>query len=289
MFDNYFLGILYGDGYFQKRYNKEYYIFSTTHKEIANKVRGTLEQNKSHYKHYNGEFEEGHTKENYGILEIFEIHDENICKYLNKCGFQSPNASERIQIGKDFIRGYLETKGSIIKYHTRKSEAWRISLSGNREDLEYIKNSLEEKLNINFSKILQRKERIDEGIISTSYRLNLQNRPGVAKLLSYIEDKETTEYIKEKIKTFKQYHTSTPHNMKRKIFKHYKFAVGFMAKELGLTIKGVRGGIQVNGERPIYLWKDNEVEFTFNGWNGAYEWIQKEYEEKTGYNSPKVE
>ena len=289
MFDNYLLGVLYGDGYFQKRYNREYFIFSTTHKELASKVQQTLEQNEVQYKHYQREFEEGHSKENYGILEIFEIHDEKFCRYIKECGFQSKKASERIRIDENFLMGFLETKGSLIKYYNRKSVAWRISFSGNQEDLEYLKETLEEKLNISFSKILQRKERIDDGIISASYRLTLQNRPGVAKLLSYIEDREATEYIKQKIRSFEQFHASTPFNMKRKIFKHYKFAVGFMAKELGLTIKGIRGGGQVIGDRPIHLWEEDVITSTFNGWQGAYEWIQNEYEVKTGFTPPKVE
>lgn len=85
-----------------------------------------------------------------------------------------------------------------------------------------------------------------------------------------------------------QFHAKIPFNLKRKVFKHYKYAVGFMTKELDITIKGIAGGSRTSGFRPIYLWDNDIPVLCFKGWENAYYWASNEYEKTTGYKAPVV-
>lgn len=288
MVNDYILGLLYGDGCFQIKDGYEWFFFSTTHKEISDKIKKTLKENNvAHFSHHR-DFEHGHKHDKWEILEIIEITDKRFISYLKEQGFKSEIHHERIRISKDFIRGYLETKGTLFKSDSRGSEFWRISFSGSYEDVAYIKNKLEPLLNIEFSQIVRRKEREDKGIISESYRINIQNRIGLAKLIEFLDGEEVSEYLKQRIDGFKYFHKTTPFNMKRKVFKHYKYATQFMSRELGLDLKGMRSGGR-KGFKPIYLYENGIEVLGFAGWEKAYRWISQEFEEKTGFNAPKVE
>ena len=287
--NDYIYGLLYGDGVIQTKHNKEYLFFSTTHKELADMLSNEFSKVGIKYSRYTRSYDTPE-KENYEILEIIESNDITLLKYLNENNYRSANITERLIISPDFIRGYLETKGSLFKYFSRRSEAWRISLSGQKEELRYIESHLSKLLDIKFSKLTQRKEREDIGIISGSYRISIQNRNGIAKFIYWIDNGEqVSKYLKQKIDEFKSFHETTPFNVKRKIFKHYKNAVKFMARTMELEIKGVRGGGGSIGYKPIYLWEANNKTMEFQGWEGAYNWICKEFKNKTGFEPPKVE
>lgn len=287
--NDYILGLLYGDGSFQMKEKYELFFFSTTHKELADKVEDSLNINNIHHSRFQRVYGKGHEKENYEILEIIEIYNKDFHKFLIENGFKSDKASERVKTNPHFIRGYLETKGTLFQSYSRDSEFWRVAFSGNYDDVQYIKESLEERLNIEFHNVTRRKERESLGIVSKSFRLSIQNRIGIAKLIEYINVGDVSEYLKQRIEGFTQFNTSTPHNMKKKVFKHYKYAVGFMARELGLTMKGVKNAVGAKGFKPVYLWEDDTPILGFKGWTMAYKWICLEYKEKTGFNPPPVE
>lgn len=286
--DNYILGLLYGDGYFQLKYRYEWFMFSTTHKELSDKVINYLDKNSIKYFNHRRHFPKGHKKENYEILEIIEITDEKYRDYLLSHGFLSDNSNERIKWNKDFIRGIIETKGSLFSYQSRNSISWRISFSGNKDDIEYIKHMLETKLNISTGTVFRRKDREGEGVISQSYRFFVQNREGIRKIINFIKEGDMSKYLGEMIEKFEKFDAETPYNMKRKVFKHYKFAVGAMARDLGIVIKGKRGGGGKRGFKPVYLWEDDTEKLCFAGWEHAYKWTCKLYEEELGRIPPVV-
>ncbi|UNY48778.1 hypothetical protein P9294_gp063 [Bacillus phage FADO] len=284
--DNYILGLLYGDGYFQQKNRYEWFLFSTTHKELSDKVISYLDKNNIKYFNHRRYFPKGHKKENYEILELIEITDEKFREYLLCQGFNSDNASERIKWNRDFIRGIIETKGSLFTYQHRNSIAWRISISGNEDDVKYIKHMLETELNVSAGNVSRRRDRESKGIISESYRLNIQNRAGVREVVNFIKGENISKYLNEMIEKFEKFDLETPYNMKRKVFKHYKFAVGAMARDLGIVIKGKRGGGR--NFKPIYLWEGDTEIACFSGWENAYKWTCKMYEEELGRIPPEV-
>lgn len=51
--------------------------------------------------------------------------------------------------------------------------------------------------------------------------------------------------------------------MKRKVFKHFKYAVGFMTKEMNITIKGIRGISIKDRQKPVFLFEKDEVVLCF--------------------------
>lgn len=287
--NDYILGLLYGDGHFLVKEGYELFMFTTTHKEIADKVTTALKNNGFKYSAFRREFGKGHTYEGWEILEIIECYDKSFHRLLKDNHFDSDISSKRIKLSGDFLRGYLETSGTFFKSIQRGNEFWRIALSGKQQDIDYLKEQLEILLNIKMTNVVRRKEREHLGIISESFRVNIQNREGIAKIVEYIQDEEVSEYLGQKIIAFNHFHASTPFNMKRKIFKHYKNAVGFMAKELDITIKGIRGGGGVKGFKPVYLWNNDEIVLCFAGWEKAYKWICLEFEKETGMIPPKVE
>lgn len=288
--NNYILGLLYGDGSFTRKDNREWYSFFTTHKELADIVKSFLDDNNISYNSYSRDHVAEY-KEKWEILEIVEITDKDFNNYLVDVGFKSEYASERIKWNPDFIRGYLETKGTLFSYMSRNSLSWRIALSGNEEDLEYLKYMIESRLDIKTSKLVHRKEREDQGIISKSFRFYIQNREGLVRFIRNIDNNEKSEYLRDKIDSFFRWDNETPFNMKRKVFKHYKYAVGFMCRELDIEIKGVRGGGGEKGWKPVYLFFDGEIqdEYFFKGWEEAYNWVRDIYKDETGHNYPLVE
>ncbi|SFD42078.1 hypothetical protein SAMN05216238_101261 [Lentibacillus persicus] len=289
MLNNYLLGILYGDGYIQIINNRETVFFSTTHKEIADKLVSNLSNYGIIHNHYTRNNDVDSKKENYEILEVIQITDPRFLQELKECGYASSAVEARIKFDSDFLRGYMESKGTFFKSHSRGSEFWRISISGNYEDLTYIKKLFETNLGIKVGEVLQRREREAYGVYSNSYRLSTQSRDAVTKIIQLIKGEEISTYLKEKIKGFDRFHANTPFNAKRRVFKHYRNATLAMARELGLTIKGIRGSTGTKGFRAIFLWEADCPVLCFKGWEGAYKWVSKEYEKSTGYRAPMVE
>lgn len=263
-------------------------MFSTTHKELSDKVINYLDENNIKYFNHRRHFPKGHKNENYEILELIEITDEKFREYLLSQGFMSDNANERIKWNRDFIRGIIETKGSLFTYQHRNSIAWRISISGNEDDVKYIKYILETELNVSAGDVSRRRERESEGIISESYRLNIQNRAGVREVVNFIKGENMSEYLSEMIDKFEKFDAETPYNMKRKVFKHYKNAVSAMTRELNIVIKGKRGGGGKRGFKPVYLWEGDTEVACFSGWENAYKWTCEMYKEELGRIPPEV-
>lgn len=286
--NNYILGLLYGDGHFQIKDRYEWFMFSTTHKELSDKIINYLDENNIKYFNHRRHFPKGHKNENYEILEIIEITDKKFREYLLSQDFLSDSANERIKWDKDFIRGIIETKGSLFTYRSRNSISWRISISGNKEDINYIKHMLETELNVSVGEVFRRRERESEGIISESYRINVQNRAGVREVVGFIKGENTSKYLEEMIEKFEKFDAETPYNIKRTAFKHYKNAVAAMTRELNIVIKGKRGGGGKRGFKPVYLWEEDTEIACFSGWENAYKWTCKMYEEELGRTPPEV-
>lgn len=289
MLSEYVLGLLYGDGNFQMKEGIETYFFSSTHREIRDRIAREFKENK--FRHtINTREHVADYKINYQSLDILDTRDKKLLSYLVECGFKSDNPEDRIHINPDFIRGYLETKGTLFEGFFRNSTFWRVAFSGNEEDLLYLKSKLSEVLGTPIREVTQRKEREDQGIISKSYRLSIQSRDGVAKLINYIDSEDVSAYLKLRIEGFKAFHASTPFNMKRKAFKHYKNAVRFMSRELGIEIKGIRGSVAgiKKGYKPTFLWENGEKVREFRCWEEAYEWTSNKYLDETGHTPPIV-
>lgn len=288
MLSNYILGVLYGDGYLQY---DDMYFFSTTHKEIADRVKEWLDYLGIRYISYTRDYQNPEY-ENWELLEIMEIRDIEFIDYLDRQKFFSDNAYDRIKNDVDFIRGYLETKGTFFKYFSRENEVWRCAFSGSYDDVYVIKEILKS-WGIESNQMIQRNDRRDKGIESESYRFSIQRRNMIALLVDYLygerDDIEISLYLKEKFDEFLSYHRSTPFNRKREIFKHYRNASLYMARELGLEVKGIRGGGGMKGYKPVYLWENGEPVKEFMGWQGVYEWLVDVYESETGYSAPLVE
>jgi len=289
MLNDYVLGTLYGDGYLQLIGNREVLFFSTTHKEIADKIIMELVENGIDYGHFQRTFEADTQKENYELLEVIQIKDQKFLSDLKENGYDSDSVRERIKFSSDFIRGYIETKGTLFQYYGRGSEFWRLSISGNYEDVAYIKELFENHLGVKVGAVLHRKEREAYGILSSSYRFSTQSRGAVAKIIEFIDGNDMTAYLKKKIKGFDQFHANTPFNAKRKVFKHYRSATLFMAREMDFTIKGIRGSMGTKGFKPVFLWEGDIPVLCFKGWEWAFHWTSAEYEKRMGFNAPSVE
>lgn len=282
MFSEYQLGLLYGDGFLE---NKGTYQFTTTNIHLANNISETLEKNKAHFYHYQRENKE--EKENWGTLEIVTIRDKKAINEIKRKGLLSSNAKERIHFNKDFLRGYLETKGGFAQFESRGIESWRVYFSGNLEDLSEIREYLYRELGVNKKQIVHRKEREELGIKSKSYRLPINRRQDIEKIVLYlISDKEISPYLRSRMEDFLKYKRTELFNIKR-IFKHYKYAAKSMAKILNYELKGVRGS-SGKGVFPVYKIIDEYPVEMYNGWEEAYEKIRKEFKETTGIEPPKV-
>lgn len=287
--NDYVAGLLYGDSgvNFSKGY--EQFFFSTTNKQVSDKVIEELDRLEIKYMYYQRDHRNYKGKEKYEILEIIDIINKDSLKSLKRNNIISDDVTKRIRDNKDFLRGYLETKGSLFQSESRGSEFWRISLSGSIEDVERVTYILESKLSIKMQNIIRRNERDNQGVISESHRVSTQSRDNVAKIIDFLDDEEVTDYLGQRIRRFKEFHRSTPFNMKRKVFKHYKGATGFMARELGVKINGIRNDVRPKNFKPVYLWNSEDVRvLTFNGWETAFLWASKEYEKKTGFKGPVV-
>jgi hypothetical protein len=275
MFSDYELGLLYGDGGFQEGR----YFFSTTHKELADIILFSLHKQKIEHLFYQRDYDD-EKNENWGILNIIEI------KNLHSVEELSFPATYLFSKGKDFLRGYIETKGSLFSYQNRGLENWRLSISGEEEMLKILLSFLQETLSISDKKLKQRKEREKLGIISKSFRIHIDRRMELFSLISYIYNaKEVSYYLKNKMDDFLHYHRRQPFG-KNRVFKNVKYATQSMANTLDLTVKGIRGGGGGKGYKPVYLWVNNSPTKEFKGWEDAYVFIKNIYEEYTGMNAP---
>lgn len=280
--NDYYLGILYGDGHRQENC----YFFSSTNKVLADQLEEKLKSKNIHHARFTRNY---HNEEqtNWELLEIFEIYDKEFISWLEFRNIFSDHASDRIKCNSNFIRGYLETKGTLFYYTQRNTDAWRISFSGLEDDLHYLYNYLESEQGINCSAITQRKEREEQNIISNSYRFSIQNRNGIERFLYWINSEvDITPYLKEKIEAFNQWNKSKPFNQKTSVYKNYRRATLYMAKELNIKLNGIRGG--GTGIKPVYLWEDEKQVKEFEGWQGAFEWTKEKYENETGMIPPTV-
>jgi len=289
VFNDYVMGLLYGDGSFTMKENREFYLFSSVHKELADKIEIALQSNDIRYSRFARVHDaEGETS-NYETLELVEIYDNRFLDFIVNSGFKSESVEDYFKTTGDFLRGYLETKGTLFQSNSRGNIFWRISFSGSEEEIKFLKSFLEKTLDIAVSNIVQRNERQEQGIISKSFRISIQNRLGVAKLVEYTDGEEVSAYLKERVDGFKLFDKTNPFNMKRKVYKHYKYAVGFMAREMQLDIKGIRGISIKDRQKPLFLFEDEEIKQCFRNWESTYYWICEEYKSKTGKNPPKVE
>jgi phage-related protein len=279
--NDYYLGILYGDGYKQENY----YYFSTTRKDLADMVEGKLASKDIKFNRYQRDYNVN-DKENWEMLEIIEIRDKDFLNWLELKNIFSENASDRIKLNSNFVRGYTETKGTLFYYKQRNSDAWRVSFSGTENDIQYLHEYLSKEHGINCSAITQRKDREDLNIISKSYRFSIQNRKGVESFIEWIDaDFDVTPSFKDKIISFQNWNTAKPFNMV-KTYKNYRTATLAMAKELNVALYGKVGG-GYGKVKPVYRWENEEPVETFAGWQGAYEWAVDKFNE-LGINPPTI-
>lgn len=284
--DSYIRGLLYGDGYLQE---EGLYIFTTTNVEVFSKVREYLDEKKVRYANYTRDYTDDKFN-NWELLEIVEIRDVDFINGMDKKGFFSKSRGERILKEGGFLRGYLETKGTVIRYVEKGNVFWRVSFSGGLGDLEELRDILI-RAGLVLGSIHRRREREDRGVISKSFRLSINNRGSIRGLLDYIykEGDEVSGYLKGKILEFIDYDMRMPFNNKKKVYKHYKGASLSMARQFGYEIKGVRGGkFSGSGAKPVYRWEGNKKIEEFAGWVGVYEELSKRYEEIYGIEAPKV-
>jgi hypothetical protein len=280
--NDYFLGVLYGDGYKQE----DCYFFSTTHKYLANQLEEKFISKNIHYARFTREYHNEYQKD-WELLEIFEIYDKDFIAWLDSRKMFSDLSSDRIKCNSNFVRGFLETKGTLFYYKQRGTDAWRISFSGLKSDLQYLYNYLINEQGINCSAITQRKEREEQNIVSNSYRFSIQNRTGIDRFLNWIDsDIDVTPFLKEKIESFKDWNRTKPFNQKTKVYKNYRRATLYMANALKIELSGIRGGGRKI--KPIYLWEEGKQIQEFEGWQGAYEWTKEKYENETGMIPPTV-
>lgn len=285
MITDYIKGILYGDGYYREVDNC--YYFSTTHKEISDFLIVCLDDLNVSYSKY---VRENKKYEEWELLEIVEIKDKDFIIYLKSIGFTSDLVEDRILTSGDFLRGYLETKGTLFTFNQRSSIFWRCSFSGLQEDMVYLKDFLLT-LGIETHEIVRRSERESLGIVSNSYRLNMQKRESISEIINYLySEDEISKYLKEKMDCFIKYNNSTSFNQKKKVYKHYKNASLFMARSMGYTVGGDSNKSNPTGSglKPIYL-RDSagNEEDVYKGWIGAYEGLSDLYE-STGMEVPLV-
>lgn len=289
VFNDYVMGLLYGDGSFTMKENREFYLFSSVHKELADKIEIALQSNDIRYSRFARVHDADGETSNYETLELVEIYDKRFLDFIVSSGFKSESVEDYFKTTGDFLRGYLETKGTLFQSSQRGNLFWRISFSGSEKEIKYLKLFLETTLDISVSNIVQRNERQELGIISASFRISIQNRTGVAKLVEYIDGEEISVYLKERVEGFKLFDKTTPFNLQKKAFKHYKNAVGFMTREMKLDIRGIRGISIKDRQKPLFLFEDEEIKQCFRNWKSTYYWICEEYESKTGKKPPKVE
>jgi hypothetical protein len=270
---DYEYGLLYGDGHIQE----EMYVFSTTHLEVYDFVHDGVKRENISHRAYIREHK-GEDKENWSSLHILEITDLTCVKSLRH---------STLQVSPDFLRGYLETKGTLFMFEQRGNISWRCSITGSKEELEFLLFHLPF---LSVKKIAQRREREKLGVISSSYRLSINRRQELFELLTYVDTNrdETTLYFAERIDSFYDFHRSKPFNMNH-AYKNHKYAAQAMAKRLGYELKGIRGGSGAGSRRkPLYLKKNGEDMAVYYGWEEAYENLCPLFQHETGFLPPVI-
>lgn len=284
MITPYELGLLYGDGHFSK--GKGHYLFTTTHIEVAKRIKSYLNKKKISFSYYTREHNE--ERERWETLQLIEITDAEFKGWLKEQGFSSEIKEERIRNNHEFIRGYIETKGSLFSYLSRGVERWRLSISGGKEDLERLLDIFSTFTDVEEVTIKRRKERELLGVISESYRIHFNRRDKIKIILDWIDGDDKTRYLDDKMKQFHHYYETESFGMNR-VYKNYKFATMAMAKKMNVTIKGKRGGGGGKGYKPVYKWVHDEAIDVYRGWEDAYSKVRVEYEKRTGKVPPIVD
>ena len=119
MLNDYLLGILYGDGYLQIVKNQELLFSSTTPKELADRLVSALIDNNIKHSYFKRTYDTNRQKKNYEILEIIQITDENFIEKIKNDGYNSKIVKERFKFNLNFLRGYIETEGSLFQSNSR--------------------------------------------------------------------------------------------------------------------------------------------------------------------------
>jgi hypothetical protein len=265
IFTQYELGLLYGDGHVKEGGS---FYFCNTQKELVDKIENVLMANNIKYSRYTREHDT-EQKQEWSPLEIIEFRDVGVNDYI----MNDP----------DFLRGYFETKATFFTYQNRELWTWRMSVSGQEGDLQEILKFISPY--VSKKTITRRKERLELGIISESYRISIDKRSELAALISWIktdDKKQISLSLSEKFTQFLSFHQQEPFGMNR-VFKNYKYAVLAMAKVLSMEIRGVRGG-----DKHIYLWENDITKQTFLNWKEVYHWIREQYQQQTGKLPPIV-
>lgn len=286
-FSLYELGLLYGDGHRFKKYGNERFLFTTTQDELIAKIESAFEQNEVAFLKFQRQHGEG--KENWKPLHILETSDEAFLGYLEAGGFEAADAEQRFKKNPDFIRGYLETKGTLFEYKSRGIDRWRCSISGSQEDLEFLVDYLQPY--IGDKRVRRRLDRAEMGVESESYRFSIDATEDLRVFLDFIKpvgQGEISSALMKKMNDFGVYW----HVQKRKInptYKYYRGATKAMAKELELTIGGIKGGSKSgSGKKPIYLQEGETVITSVNGWEAAFQLVSMIFEQVFELKAPTI-
>ncbi|QST02654.1 hypothetical protein IMZ31_19080 (plasmid) [Pontibacillus sp. ALD_SL1] len=279
MFSDYIRGLLYGDGHLSYKEGTPILYFSSTHLILAGFVEDALQKHSIPYIAY--ERETG----DWSPLAIIESRDKEVIRYVDETSlFQGAD------LNPDFLRGYLETKGTFFSYDEQGKTRHRIAYSGSCDDMERIHQHLSDDLGVSCSSIIHRKEREEQGIISVSYRFAIQNRDGIYKMVDYLYDKEEiSPMLLDTMDEFLAFNENTPSFRMKDVFKNYRNATKFMTRHLGLDIQGKKGGGAAK-PKPVFLWENGEVvrEFT-GGWKEAYVYTSELFAKTYPFDPPRVE
>lgn len=293
MSTNYILGLLAGDGHFQLKDGRDLFCFSTTNEESVQFVREFLNFNNYNFIDYIRNHSEEQKKrygENRRDLHIIEIKDERFLEYLKTKGFDKNNRSKNIQDDPDFIRGYLESKGTFFEGFDGKYRYFKMAFSGNKEEVERL-NDILTKRGVVASRIAHRKEKVNKGVVSNSYRLPIQNRKSISTMLNWIKGEPVTKKLKDKFELFEDFEFEKDYRI-TKSYVRYKQAVKAMSDKLEIEIKGIYREKQVHTENErfnnVYLWDGSDQIAKFKGWKGAYEWVSDVYKDEFGFDAPEV-
>lgn len=267
---DYLLGLMYANGKMQD----DMFLVTFHTKELAQLVEEKLQR-------LNIFFSKKELKQNEEVTQyIIRIYDIEVLDEIKAKGILSVSSKNRIKCNSQFIRGYFEQKGSLAQYSEKGSVYWEVRFYGIEEDLEVIQNHLCSLFEIHknqISKAGNEKHR-------KSSRFTITNRKDVATFVDYIElDFNISPTLFEKIQNFKQWHSETPYRV-RKVYKNFKSATQYMARELQIHLKGI-----VGGNNTVYLYEGEKVVNQFEGWEGAYSWTAQEFKKVTNLNPPIVE
>lgn len=280
---DYMKGVLFGDGKLLTNHSR--YLFSTTRINLKNKVEVFLKENKIDY--YSRKFEFFGDKENYEDMYKIFIDKDLYHRYLKKQELDLES-----NLSYEFLLGYIETKGSFFQYTEKKDnytmERWRLSLSGENEVLSLIKNFFERD-SLHFTNLVHRRERAEKGIISKSYRLNLNRRNDLKYLVEKLIQFDCTAHLKSLFHDFIEFDNCNPRNKAKNYYKNYRMACSYLMKELNIEYRGSKTeNIKGTYIKKIYRFENGEAKEYEKGWEGVYKTLLKEYEKRYKIPGPKI-